>query len=417
MSPRLIAVVPIPDPASAYGARDPGTEACERFGYLTEEYLISGDAAGAPFTTRLLVRRPSDPDEASGIAVVEPMHMESSRPIWSTIHGQLMRAGHTWTEVACQYGPATTRLVPFDQERYAAVQLATGDASDSPVPPGADPRADRDTFIAWWWWASPQLVAIVGHAIATLRAGAIPGVAPRRVVLTGISQTGGVVRRVAGAAAEDQLPPDATPDGLLANNSGGDPMATAIPGIELLAEADLESVRAGAGLTGQGRGLRHRQPDSETFRLYEVGGMAHADSRRIPANRQPPEGKRWSQFPHGEVIAAALDALVGWIDRGVAPPDGRVLETEPGSERILRDELGHPLGGVRTIATDLPRARLEPLGDGGRAFPFGCETPLTRAEFAQRYGSEQEWRERAATRAAELVSEGWLLPNDARLDP
>ena len=187
-------------------------------------------------------------------------------------------------------------------------------------------------------------------------------------------------------------------------------MATAVPGVELIAEADLEYLRAAAGLPGQGRGLRHRQPDSETFRLYEVAGMSHMDSRRT--GREPPAGKRWSRFPHAEVLAAVLEQLVAWIDRGVTPPRGARLAVEPDTEELVRDECGHAIGGVRTVATDVPRAFLEPLGDGGRAFPFGCEAPMTETELSKRYGSCDAWARLASRRAAELVAEGWLRPED-----
>ena len=33
----------------------------EDFPYITEEYLLSGTAAGAPYTTRIIVRRPKNP--------------------------------------------------------------------------------------------------------------------------------------------------------------------------------------------------------------------------------------------------------------------------------------------------------------------------------------------------------------------
>lgn len=408
MSPGQLALDTLRDPARAYGASDAGADELQRRGYVAEEHLISGQAAGAPFTTRVLVRRPADPAAASGILVIEPMHMESSRPVWATIHGHLLRRGHSWMEVACQYVPATEQLIASDRGRYAAVHLATGDPADSPISAGADPRADRETFIASWWWASPQLTEILGSAVAAARQGRIPGLDAESVVLAGISQTGGIVRRVAAAAHRGELTEAAIPDGLLAANSGGaTPMASSVPAIELLAEADLEWVRAAAGLPGQGRGLLHRQLDSATFRLYEVAGMSHVDSARV--RRHAPEGKRWSRFPHAAVFAAVFENLIAWLRDGCEPPPGRVIDVEPGSEQLRRDELGHALGGVRSVATDLPRARLEPIGDCGRVFPFGCETPLTPRELAERYGSDDDWRERARARAAELVAERFLL--------
>src|SRR6266571_7806580 len=60
-----------------------------RIGYVEEEFFVSGRAnvydwspageltvrtAGAPYTTRILVRRPSDPARFSGSVIVEPIH-------------------------------------------------------------------------------------------------------------------------------------------------------------------------------------------------------------------------------------------------------------------------------------------------------------------------------------------------------
>src|SRR5688572_18561152 len=42
--------------------------------YVTNEYFVSGTASGKPYTTRIVVRKPSDGSRFSGIVVSEPMH-------------------------------------------------------------------------------------------------------------------------------------------------------------------------------------------------------------------------------------------------------------------------------------------------------------------------------------------------------
>jgi hypothetical protein len=62
---------PITGPGSMYpGLRPltPGTEP-ESYGYVTQEYFISGTAAGAPYKTRILVRRPQQAKRFSGAVV------------------------------------------------------------------------------------------------------------------------------------------------------------------------------------------------------------------------------------------------------------------------------------------------------------------------------------------------------------
>ena len=46
----------------------------EDFPYITEEYFVSGTAAGAPYQTRIIVRRPKDPKAFSGTVVAEAQH-------------------------------------------------------------------------------------------------------------------------------------------------------------------------------------------------------------------------------------------------------------------------------------------------------------------------------------------------------
>ena len=126
-------------------SRDPennGTHSCERrllpvsgcrahlhpidfakAGYVEEEFLLSGNAnvydwaadgslsvktEKAPYTTRILVRRPAQASHFSGNVVVEPF-MPARRydwPImWSYIHQSLMEHGDAWVGVTV---PATS---------------------------------------------------------------------------------------------------------------------------------------------------------------------------------------------------------------------------------------------------------------------------------------------------------------------
>jgi hypothetical protein len=46
----------------------------DEFNYEINEYYISGTAAGEPYTTRLVIRRPADDSDSSGLVVAESMH-------------------------------------------------------------------------------------------------------------------------------------------------------------------------------------------------------------------------------------------------------------------------------------------------------------------------------------------------------
>ena len=73
--------------------------------YVEEEWFVTGraDARGAdgsfyaadvPYTTRLLARRPADPDLASGTVHLEPLHvLGEGAPTWGVAHTQILRRG------------------------------------------------------------------------------------------------------------------------------------------------------------------------------------------------------------------------------------------------------------------------------------------------------------------------------------
>src|SRR5262245_24528675 len=52
----------------------PGATTVESFPYVTEEYFVSGSVNDAPYTTRIIVRRPKDVGSYSGVVVAEALH-------------------------------------------------------------------------------------------------------------------------------------------------------------------------------------------------------------------------------------------------------------------------------------------------------------------------------------------------------
>ena len=94
-------------------------------GYQQSEYLFGGTASAytsatpltsdgkwkvtptttAPFTTRLLVYRPSDPKVFNGTVIVEWNNVSAgldAGPIWIAAHDELIREGYAWVGVTAQ---------------------------------------------------------------------------------------------------------------------------------------------------------------------------------------------------------------------------------------------------------------------------------------------------------------------------
>ena len=67
---------PITGPGPMHPGIRPGPEGTnlEDFDYVTEEYFVSGVAAGTPYKTRILIRKPRNSQKFSGMVVGEPTH-------------------------------------------------------------------------------------------------------------------------------------------------------------------------------------------------------------------------------------------------------------------------------------------------------------------------------------------------------
>ncbi len=65
-----------------------------------------------------------------------------------------------------------------------------------------------------------------------------------------------------------------------------------------------------------------RQPNTGTFRLWEVAGTAHADTRLVGENVISIDcGVPINDGPQHVVAKAALRHLVTWVTSGAAPPE------------------------------------------------------------------------------------------------
>ena len=110
-------------------------------GYVEEEYLVSGRAnvyswpapgpavvrtPDAPYTTRVVVRRPAKRSRFSGNVIVEmlnPSNLFDLNIGWALSHEQFMRDGDVWVGITAK--PITVAaLKAFDPERYESLSFA-----------------------------------------------------------------------------------------------------------------------------------------------------------------------------------------------------------------------------------------------------------------------------------------------------
>jgi hypothetical protein len=142
-----------------------------------------------------------------------------------------------------------------------------------------------------------------------------------------------------------------------------------------------------------------RQPDSDTFRFWEMAGASHVsvderarldaiDARdgivRTVEPATEPNTVHWDY-----IRDAALRHLVRWIDTGTPPASIPPIDIDPGLPAVIRrDEHGNALGGLRLPDVGAPNGTNT---GGNTASPMaalaGTTTPLTPEQLHELYGN------------------------------
>ncbi|MCX7621231.1 MAG: alpha/beta hydrolase domain-containing protein [Acidimicrobiales bacterium] len=412
------------------------------YGYSEQEYFVRGHASAfreigewntdgnwavepaerAPFTTRMIVRRPIDPARFDGTVIIEWLNVSSGQDvdvIFAHAHTELLRHGTVWVGVSAQRvgvegggatmtppGVVPTPLKQWDPERYASLSHPGDDFS-------------YDIF-------SQAAIALVR------RDGSDPlaGLEPRSLIAAGESQS--AARMVTYANAIQPLAKIF--DGFLihSRSSGGsvlrhDPVAQpayawiradlGVPVLQFETETDI------LGLPF----LPARQPDTDSLRTWEVAGTAHLDQSlidyRTSAARpwDPPPGDALTQAcgainrgPQAAVLRKAIASLRDWVVGGEPPAHSPQIEVRDGA--IVRDELGIAVGGIRTPPVDAPVATLRGdnvTGVGYICALFGSTVPFSPDQLNRLYASREDYVAKVRASAESAVANGHLLPEDA----
>lgn len=445
---RVFAPVRTTDPAAGgdgqANAAAPATLA--RAGYVEEEFFFEGDAlsyalesertpdgmwavvegASAPFRSRMIVRRPANPDAASGVVLVEWMNVTAAAdatPDWEFAEAEMTREGHVWVGVSAQQvgvrggsailagaaelaGAAAGGLVAADPERYGTlVHPADAYAFDifsqaAAALRGAEGPAPLDGLEA------TTLIAIGESQSAAYLATYINAVHP----VTGLFDGFLVHSRRASAALLD---------GSAYGPGGPVRIRTDVnaPVLQFVTETDLTVLDFHAA----------RQPDTEHLVTWEVAGTAHAD-RFLMAKALGPHIEAsellgcplpLNDGPHHQTVKAALHHLVEWTVARTPPPTGDEIEVDSsvdGSVVLRRDELGNVLGGIRTPAVDVPISTLsgEPApGANDLCSLFGSTVAFDRATLDALYPTVEEYVSAYAHSLGKAVEAGHILRPEA----
>jgi hypothetical protein len=418
-------------------------------GYTEEEYFISGTATAftadgpmpadgrltvrpgstAPYTTRIVVRRPTNPKKFNGTVVVEWLNVSGgtdAAPEFAFLHRDIVREGYAWVGVSAQQGGLQS--VPGMPPGMAKpVKAADPARYESIAHPG-----DAYSF---------DIFSQAGTVVRTT-------LHPKHVLAVGESQSAFFLTTYVNAID----PLAKTYDGFLIHARGG--FAASLTGIRLDRAnmnpfADPVRIRADVRvpvLMLQSEtdlmylgSLASRQPDANRIRLWEIAGASHADTYQVIAAYQDSEGvdpavlaaalaptdsffgmKMSAPMNSGPqqhyVDNAALEYLNRWVRDGKAPPAAPRLEVgSPESHGFALDELGIARGGIRSPWVDVPTAVLSGLGQTGVGFAplFGTTKPFDASTLVKLYPrGRTEYLAKFAAAADAAIKAGFILEAD-----
>ncbi len=414
------------------------------YGYTEEEFFLTGeatayDASGtlttdgawdvvasdetAPYTTRVVVRRPADAADFNGTLVVEWLNVSAGRdsdPDFGFLAEVLLSDGYAYASVSAQKmgvepgglgieipnvpPEALAPLKTWDPERYGSL-AHPGDpfsydifsqAARTVAETGdGTPLGDLDV----------ERVIAVGESQSAFRLTSyVDGIQP----LTGMFD--GFLIHSRGVAAADINEGQAPPEGTQIRTDAG------VPVLQFETETDLEALGF----------VDARQEDHEHLVTWEAAGTAHADRSTLDYGVEA--GRRWTdanvdlsttcgqinEGPQQPIVQKAFDSLHTWVVEGTKPAASPRIETDEAGA-IVRDDDGIALGGIRTPAVDAPIA----IHTGTNATDsvicslFGSTTPFTPEQLAARYPDHDAYVAAVTQSAEAAVADGFLLESTA----
>ncbi|HIO17521.1 MAG TPA: hypothetical protein EYN10_03565, partial [Gammaproteobacteria bacterium] len=359
-------------------------------GYREKEFLLSGTAASyapqggqllptdgkwevdagdsATYTTRAIVYRPIKDEAFNGTVIVEWMNVTSgsdSSPIWIYTHNELIREGYILVSLSAQ-AAGVESIKEKDLDRYGRLQHP-GDIYSYDIfsQAGQAVRAHAETLLVG---LKPQRVLAAGESQSAYRlATYVNAVQPKVSVYDGF-----LLQSRAAKAAYLASPEDVSDKTKIRED-------LSVPVLVFQSETDVNEVA--------------RQPETSTYRLWEVAGTAHFDAygggfgladmgdgqgalHAIKALQEPPSSifglincdLPINTGPMNFVISAAVHALNEWVRTGVPPATTDRLQATDFklyNPEFVRDDIGIARGGIRTPFVDAPLATLSGTGNAG----------------------------------------------------
>lgn len=459
--PRMPTAIMVPPSGKAplSSATRPGTEYSDlnHYGYLEQEYYLQGvapaiTAAGktlleAPYTTRVLVRKPADPARFNGTVVIEPFSWFGERGAgWILTRDYLLRRGYAYVGYTLNVNaPQVDPKFISDTPEAEAAQIAQYGrivnfefmrrfdfARYAPLGTYYDPAhfmrgAVPDPFAPQSQGIGAQLALLLKTNTAQ---SPLAGLDVQRVYVNSWAVTAQVWMDYLDQGRHQQWRmPDGTPlidaymTGRMAYGEvGGDvirvprQMPEGVPFVTVFSQSELmHDVLEGIPLP----------PDTDTpqLRYYEVTGMPHlrlADlgtehTEQLAADigkGDDPRCRTLYDEPVELVVSALLDGMDQWVR------DGKPMPSAP---RVVRDgkaaarapDTGNLQGGVRPPWIQVPSATYLTDQETGCGLVYDTKVPYSKQMLARRYATFNHYAQQFENAKAVSIKERYLLPEDA----
>jgi hypothetical protein len=169
-----------------------------------------------------------------------------------------------------------------------------------------------------------------------------------------------------------------------------------------------------------------RQPDSDTFRLWEVAGGAHAGGGMgMPASLARDLGMPDLPIDLGQmdppsaisleaVRSAAFHHLHRWVADGTPAPSFPRLEMGDGDPPVVfRDERGNGIGGIRLPDMAVPTATNKGDAIDGTRSLSGSNQPFSPETLRELYPDHETYVAQVEAAVQAGLDAGFLLPRHA----
>ena len=453
----------------------------DKAGFVEEEYLVSGNAnvydwdadpskdlivkiKDAPYTGRILVRRPKDPAKFSGTVVVETMNPARGYDmsmIFGWISQRILDRGDMWIGVSM---PGVTDSLHRFDARYSKVsfanplpeaQRACAAPAGGAAAAGRGGRGGRGGAGANATEAGLRLdmLAQVASWVKSNDASNPVRGRVKYAFLTG--HTGGDVASYVASVARQTRLANGKPiyDGFIAH-SGSNAGALMNCGRTLAANDPRQTPGQGTGVpfvvlkTQTDLPFEAPRPDSDApndiLRVYDLPAAAHADdfmfayqplaAQQSKASDRSPVTAEWpfdgpcdvsyirmNPYPQGYLIDGVLENLERYArDKTPLPKAPRVSMTGSGdSAKPQLDQYGNAVGGLRLPYIDVPTGTYHEVlsgGGGGGGAACGSMGYLETWPWQKTmgiYGTYNNYVQKVNASIQKAVADRLLTPADA----